>query len=64
MDYTTITQDKRYLSTIAGALGNASYGELASFLGESSSSSVLAKLTGKWNDDILWWSFGGEICHK
>jgi hypothetical protein len=60
MDYTAITHDLRHFETISGALSNASYGGLASFLGSSVLDKVLARITGKWNDDILWWSFGGE----
>jgi mannan endo-1,6-alpha-mannosidase len=57
MDYVQITNDQTYVNTVSAALSNASFGDAASFLG-GSSSSILAKLTGKWNDDILWWAFG------
>jgi mannan endo-1,6-alpha-mannosidase len=57
MDYAQITNDQTYVNTVSEALGNASFGDAASFLG-GSSSSILAKLTGKWNDDILWWAYG------
>ncbi len=61
MDYTLITRDARFVKTISSALGNASFGQAASFLG-GKKGKQFSGLTGKWNDDILWWALGGNQC--
>lgn len=64
MQYTKVTTDGTYFETIGGALGNASLGKSASFLGDPSLAAFSAAI-GKWNDDIAWWALatalGAEI---
>ena len=60
MDYAQITNDGKYVETVSTALGSAAFGEAASFLGGSAGKKFSQTVSGKWNDDILWWAFGGE----
>jgi Glycosyl hydrolase family 76 len=59
-EYCRVAKDGTMVPTITGALVNASYGPVASFLG-GSQGSALAGLFGKWNDDILWWAMPGTL---
>ena len=60
MQYTQVTGDGTYYQTIGGALGNASFGKSASFLGDPSLE-VFSSAIGKWNDDIAWWALASVV---
>ncbi|KAJ3321147.1 hydrolase 76 protein [Boothiomyces sp. JEL0866] len=53
MDYTKITADPQYSTTVVNAITLASYGRVASFLGIDKNAAAMG---GKWNDDIMWWA--------
>ncbi|KAJ3268158.1 hydrolase 76 protein [Terramyces sp. JEL0728] len=53
MDYTKITADPQYATTVVNAITLASYGKTASFLGVNKDAAAMG---GKWNDDIMWWA--------
>ncbi|KAH6587209.1 hypothetical protein BASA50_001342 [Batrachochytrium salamandrivorans] len=56
MDYGKVTNDGQYMAKTVGALYNASYGPLQSFLGPYAR--ISETLLGRWNDDIMWWALG------
>jgi len=60
MQYSQVTGDGTYFPTIGGALGNASFGKSASFLGDPSLE-VFSSAIGKWNDDIAWWAMASVL---
>lgn len=63
MEYTSASKDQRYLNVIGGALGNASFGEVASFIGPRINGNWPTR--GRWNDDLGWYGLpaiqGAEI---
>jgi hypothetical protein len=58
--YMDVGDDITFMETFSGALGNASFGRHASFLGPKNLLNFSAA-TGKWNDDILWWGIAGIL---
>lgn len=54
-EYSRTFTNSDFLNITAKALSLASHGSIGSFLGPSSE--LAATLQGKWNDDIMWYSF-------
>ena len=61
MEYSYTSKDDRYLNVIGGALGNASFGESASFIGPRIDGSW--QIRGRWNDDLGWYGLAGNFNH-
>ena len=73
MEYIKTTKDETYSTQIVNAITEGSHNKVGNFLGSSSSIGALGEthrliLGGKWNDDLLWWSYasltGAEVYGK
>jgi mannan endo-1,6-alpha-mannosidase len=73
MEYIKTSGDNTYATETVNAITAGSYGTVGDFLGSNSNIGALGEthrlmLGGKWNDDILWWSYasltGAELFGK